>query len=283
MLDLHCHILPGLDDGAPDLSVSIEMAKAFIADGVEVAACTPHILPSLYHNSGPEIREATTALKQALDREGIPLRLVTGADNHMTPSFVAELQSGHLLSLADSRYVLVEPPHHIAPPRLEDLFFSLLVAGYVPILTHPERLTWIESHYDLVERLAEAGVWMQLTAGSILGAFGQRARYWSERMLDSGLVHILATDAHDMTRRPPNLSAGRAAAAERAGDVEAEHLVVTRPRGVVMNVDPSSLPAPQSAAAGGPHNCSPERRAGSRQRETSGSLGGRLRMALGLR
>jgi len=246
MFDLHCHILPGLDDGAADLSVSIEMAKAFVADGVKVAACTPHILPGLYQNSGPQIREATAELQQVLDRESIPLKLVTGADNHITPSFVAELRSGHLLSLADTRYVLVEPPHHVAPPRLEDLFFSLLVAGFVPVLTHPERLTWIEAHYQTVQRLAQAGVWMQLTAGSLSGAFGRRPQYWGERMLDQGLVHLLATDAHDTTRRPPNLSVGREYAAKRVGDSEAEHLVVTRPWGVLMNELPSNLPGPQS-------------------------------------
>ena len=158
MIDLHCHILPGLDDGAADLSVSTDMAKAFVADGVLVVACTPHILPGLYHNSGPQIRQATAQLQQHLDREGIPLRLVTGADNHIIPNFVSELRSGHLLSLADTRYVLVEPPHHVAPPRLEELFFSLLVAGYVPILTHPERLTWIKSHYQVVLRLVHAGM-----------------------------------------------------------------------------------------------------------------------------
>lgn len=144
MIDLHCHILSGIDDGAADLSVSIEMARAFVMDGVAVVACTPHILPGLYANSGPQIRAATARLQQTLDEEGIPLRLITGADNHITPNFVAELRAGHLLSLADTRYVLVEPPHHIVPPRMEDLFFNLLVAGYVPILTYPERLSWIE-------------------------------------------------------------------------------------------------------------------------------------------
>ena len=132
MIDLHCHLLPGIDYGATDISVSIAMAKAFVADGVTVVACTPHILPGVYANSGPQIRTATAALQQTLDEVGIPLRLITGADNHITPTFVAELSSGHLLSLADLQYVLVEPPHHVAPPRMEDLFFSLLVAGYVP-------------------------------------------------------------------------------------------------------------------------------------------------------
>jgi protein-tyrosine phosphatase len=249
MIDLHCHILPGLDDGAADLSVSTEMAKAFVADGVSVVACTSHILPGLYHNSGPQIRHATAQLQQQLDRQGIPLRLVTGADNHINPNFVAELDSGHLLSLADSRYVLVEPPHHIAPPRLEDLFFGLLVAGYVPVLTHPERLTWIKSQYLLVQRLVHAGCWMQITAGSLTGAFGRNARYWAERMLNEGCVHLIATDAHDVNRRPPNLNRGRELAAKRVGEVEAQHLVVTRPEGVLRNDLPSNLPRPEAAVA----------------------------------
>lgn len=245
MIDLHCHILPGIDDGAADLAVSLDMARAFVADGVSAVACTPHILPGLYLNTGPRIREAVALLQQALDNHAIPLRLVTGADNHIVPDFVAGLRSGHLLSLADTRYVLVEPPHHVAPPRLEELFFNILVAGYVPILTHPERLTWINSHYATMERLADAGVWMQITAGSLAGAFGRNAQYWAERMLSEGRVHIIATDAHDVRRRPPNLARGRDLASRRVGASEAEHLVLTRPRGVLANELPSSLPVPR--------------------------------------
>src|SRR5262249_7236068 len=105
MIDLHCHILPGLDDGAGDFTVSMEMAKLFVAAGGTVAPSPPHIFPGLYHNSGPHIREATLALQQALEGEGIPLQLVTGADVHMVPDFLAGLRAGRLLSLADSRYV----------------------------------------------------------------------------------------------------------------------------------------------------------------------------------
>jgi protein-tyrosine phosphatase len=249
MIDLHCHVLPGTDDGAADISVSLEMARASVAGGVSVLACTPHILPGIYHNSGPQIRQATQQLQEALDQEGIPLRLVTGADNHIVPDFVEGLRSGRLLSLADSRYVLVEPPHHVAPVRLEEFFFDLTVAGYVPILTHPERLSWIKSHYSVVQRLVRAGVWMQITAGSLAGAFGRSAKYWAERMLDEGCVHILATDAHDTRRRPPNLGEGRDLAAQRVGAREAEHLVVTRPRGVIDNQVRSNLPMPRSALA----------------------------------
>jgi protein-tyrosine phosphatase len=246
MIDLHCHILPGIDDGAADLDVSLRMAAASADDGVSILACTPHILPGLYHNSGPQIRRALRELQAALDQKGIPLQLVTGADNHVVPDFIAGLQSGRLLSLCDSRYVLVEPPHHTEPPHLEDFFFSLLVAGFVPVLTHPERLSWVPARYESIKRLVARGVWMQITSGSLSGAFGRTAQYWAHRMLDEGCVHILATDAHDTKRRPPDLSRGRDLAAMRVGAVEAEHLVLTRPRGVIANEIPSNLPMPAS-------------------------------------
>lgn len=248
MIDLHCHILPGIDDGPGDLSVSLEMARAMAADGVSVVACTPHILPGLYHNSGPQIRRLVAHFEQILEQECISLRLVTGADNHIVPSFVASLRSGHLLTLAESRYVLVEPPHHIPPVRLEDFFFELTTAGYVPVLTHPERLSWITSHYAVILRMARAGVWMQITAGSLAGDFGRSSQYWAERMLAEGNVHILATDAHDVDRRPPILGKGRELAARRVGDQEAEHLVETRPRKVLANEPVSHMPLPGAAA-----------------------------------
>ena len=244
MIDLHCHILPGIDDGARDLETAVAMARAFVADGVTTVACTPHILPGLYHNSGPQIRHATAALQRKLTEQRIPLRLATGADNHVVPDFLSELRAGRLLSIADSRYVLVEPPHHVAPPRLEELFFNLTTANYVPILTHPERLTWINSASQSMERLHKAGVWFQVTAGSLAGDFGRNARYWAERLLDEGKVHLLATDAHDLKSRPPRLSQGRDLAAKRVGEAEAQNLVVARPLGVLSNVPPAELPQP---------------------------------------
>jgi len=248
VIDLHCHILPGIDDGASDSSVSLAMAGAMAEQGVTDVACTPHILPGLYHNSGPAIREATQRLQDLLDQEGIPLRLTTGADVHMCPDFISGLRSGRLLTLADSRYVLVEPPHHTAPPQLEDFFFNLMVAGYVPILTHPERLSWVPSRYQIIKKLFQSGVWMQITAGSFAGAFGRNALYWAERMLDEGCVHLIASDAHDAERRPPDLAAGRDLVAKRVGPEEAQHLVITRPMGILKDESPSNLPAPSRVA-----------------------------------
>ncbi len=248
MIDLHCHTLPGIDDGPADISVSLEMARAMVADGVSVVACTPHILPGLYHNSGPQIRRLVAQFEQVLEEKRISLRLVTGADNHIVPSFVAGLRSGHLLTLAESRYVLVEPPHHIPPVRLEDFFFELMTAGYVPVLTHPERLSWTKSHYAAIQRMVRVGVWMQITAGSLAGDFGQSSQYWAERMLEDGNVHILATDAHDAERRPPTLGKGRELAAKRVGDQEAMYLVETRPRKVLANEPVCNMPLPGASA-----------------------------------
>lgn len=235
VIDLHCHILPGIDDGAKNLDISLEMARLFAADGVTHVACTPHILPGVWTNTGPQIRSAVANLQAAIDAAGIELYLVPGADNHVVPDFVAGLQEGRLLTLGDSRYVLVEPPHHVAPPRLEEFFFGILVAGYVPILTHPERLTWIEGQYAVLKRLVDAGVWMQVTAGSLAGRFGKRAQALGLRMLEEGLVHILATDAHDPERRPPLLSEGWQIASERVGAAEAERLVLQRPFAILHN------------------------------------------------
>jgi protein-tyrosine phosphatase len=248
VIDLHCHILPGIDDGAGDPAVSLAMARAMVAQGVTHVACTSHILPGLYHNTGPGLRQATQQLQVLLNQEQIPLRLVTGADVHMTPNFVGGLRSGQLLTLADSRYVLVEPPHHTAPPQLEDFFFNLLVAGYVPILTHPERLSWVPSRYAVIKKLVDSGVWMQITAGSFAGAFGRNALYWAERMLDEGCVHLIATDAHDAERRPPDLAAGRDLVAKRVGPEEAQRLVLRRPMGILEDESPSTLPGPSGVA-----------------------------------
>ncbi len=248
MIDLHCHLLPGIDDGAPDLATSLSMARIAAADGITVTACTPHIYPGLYENDAAGIFTAVEALKVSLSEAGIDLELTTGADTHLAPDLLANLRNGRIPTLAGSRYLLLEPPHHVAPPGFEQAMFQLLAEGFVPVLTHPERLSWIESHYGIFGRLVKSGAWMQVTAGSITGRFGRRPRYWAERMLDEGLVHIVATDAHGTDRRPPLLAEARDAVSLRLGEEEALRQVEHRPRCILEDRDPSFLPAPEAAA-----------------------------------
>lgn len=248
MIDLHCHMLPGIDDGAGDLEVALEMARVAVADGITVTACTPHIMPGVYANTGPAIRAAIVAFSGALADAGIPLRLAPGADVHLAMDLADGLKAGRVLTINDSRYFLFEPPHHVMPPRLEHAVFDIMTAGYHPIVTHPERLTWIENHYDVMQKMAHAGAWMQITCGSVTGRFGRRPQYWAERMIDEGLVHILATDAHNLRNRSPSMAKSRDLVAERLGEAEARNMVLVRPQGILDNADPHTLPPPIGAA-----------------------------------
>ena len=243
MIDLHCHLLPGIDDGSPDLETSLEMARIAVADGIVTTACTPHIYPGVYDNTGDGIRQAIARLQTTLDTNLIPLKLVAGADAHLAPELPAKLRSGEAPSLAGSRYFLLEPPHHVAPPRFADFVFNVLASGFVPLITHPERLSWIEEHYATFCSLVDQGAWLQVTAGSLTGRFGSRPKYWGERLLDEGRVHVLATDSHGVKRRPPLLAEGRAVAERLVGLEESWHLVRTRPAGILENLAPSALPA----------------------------------------
>lgn len=220
------------------------MARAAVANGVSIQACTPHIMPGVYNNNGPQIRDAVARLQEELNRKDIKLHLTTGADVHIAPNLVGAIKSGQVLTLHDTRYILIELPHHIAPPRADTCFLQLLDAGYTPIFTHPERLSWIPKHYDLIAKLFEAGAWMQITAGSLSGRFGTRARDWSERMLKDGFVHILASDTHNLSSRPPDLASGWQTACAIVGEDEARRLVVERPYAILSNVPPATVPQP---------------------------------------
>jgi len=251
VIDIHCHLLPGLDDGAPDMGISLAMARMAVEDGISAIVCTPHITPGLYDNTGDAIRLAVEALRRRLTAEGIKLRIEAGADVHIAPDLGRKLAARSIPTLAGSRYFLFEPPHHVVPPRLEQVVRSLLGAGYVPVLTHPERLTWLEGHYDLIKRVSALGVPIQITAGSVLGAFGRQPRYWAERMLDEGLVDFLASDAHNLDTRPPRLSAARDAVAARLGEDEAVAMTFSRPAAILADeaLPPRAAPiisAPQS-------------------------------------
>jgi protein-tyrosine phosphatase len=242
LIDLHSHILSAVDDGARDIEDSFAIARVAVADGIKVMACTPHFMPGLYDNRSADIRARVADLNQRLAREGIDLALVAGSDAHIRPDFVSALRNGDILTLNDSRYVLFEPPHMNMPQRFEELLHSIQMAGYVPILTHPERFRWIEQSYAVFQRLARSGVWMQITAGSLTGRFGLRSKYWAEKMLAEGIVSILATDTHDVRSRPPLLREAFEVAERQVGLDEATHLVVTRPACVIENADLEKVP-----------------------------------------
>lgn len=247
MIDLHSHILPGIDDGSKSLEMSLDMARIAVADGIEVMACTPHIYPGLYMNDTLGILTARDRLQREFDERGIALKLTVGADVHLVPNLIEGLRARTIPSLHHGRYLLLEPSHHVAPPNFAESVFHLVGAGYVPVITHPERLTWIEDHFKVFEDLTRQGAWMQVTAGALTGVFGPRAKYWGEKFLGDGLTHIIASDAHSSGRRVPVLSQARDIAEKLLGKEEALQLVQGRPACILANVLPSqAAPLPAS-------------------------------------
>lgn len=241
MIDLHCHMLPAIDDGARDLDMALEMARLAVADGITMTACTPHIYPGLFENTIEGITAAIDNFRQELDRANIPLEITRGADIQIVPDMLDGLRDGRLPTLHNSRYFLFEPPHHIAPPGMLNLIHSVIAAGYVPIITHPERLTYIEQCYDDFTHAVEMGAWIQLTGGSLLGRFGPRVKKITERFLTDGYTHLLASDGHNLKNRTPELAEARDAAAALVGEAEARRLVEERPRSVIDDVHPAEV------------------------------------------
>lgn len=252
MIDLHSHILPGIDDGSKSLEMSLDMARIAVKDGISVMACTPHIYPGLYMNDKVGITAARDALQRSLDEHAIPLKLTTGADVHLVPGLLENLRAGRVPCLHNTRYLLLEPSHHVAPPRFAESVFQLVAAGYVPVITHPERLTWVEDHYQVFVDLTRQGAWMQVTAGALTGLFGPRAKYWGERFLGEGLTHIIASDAHSSGRRVPVMSEARAVAEKMLGREEAFQLVEGRQTALMNDLPPSQVqPLPAGKPSGG--------------------------------
>lgn len=250
MIDVHCHMLPAIDDGAQNLETALKMAEKAVEDGITITACTPHIYPGLYENTADGIRQATINFQQELRKAEIPLKVTYGADVQIIPELVEKLNSGLIPTLHGSRYFLFEPPHHIAPPGMMELIYDVLASGYVPLITHPERLTYIDDEYDMFAEAARKGAWIQLTAGSVTGRFGRHVQKISERFLNDGITHLLATDAHNLGNRSPNLKEARDAVIAFLGEEEANRLVIDRPRAVIDNADPNSVILPPGLLPG---------------------------------
>lgn len=205
MIDIHCHILPGLDDGARDMEEAVEMGRLAYADGIRTLVATPHCRNGLYQNNELTILPVLGSLKQRLIQNGIGLNLISGADIHIQPQTVSFLRQNPRLLLG-GRYFLIEFPAQSIPPYTRDFIFQALLAGFVPIITHPERNTMIQQHWEDLEEWVRAGALVQVTAQSLTGGFGSPVKELALNMVRKGLVQVVATDAHSLRRRPPILS-----------------------------------------------------------------------------
>jgi protein-tyrosine phosphatase len=228
-VDIHCHILPGIDDGARSWDEAREMATIAAAAGTSTLIATPHQGGAFAHNTVAAISRLVAEFQQQLDERRIPLRVLPGADVRWHPDLPQAVARGEIVTLANHRrHLLLDLPHERYVP-LDGLLVELRAAEIDVILSHPERNQGLLKKRDLVHRLVDQGCLMQVTAGSVLGTFGPTCQDLAVWMLSQGFVHFVATDAHGMHSRRPLLKRTHERLVELVGRDEALALCCTNP------------------------------------------------------
>jgi protein-tyrosine phosphatase len=232
MVDLHCHLFPGIDDGPATLDEALALARHAAAAGIERAVVTPHILEGRYENTIASIRRATERFRAELAEQRIPLEIGYAAEIRIGPEILTLADRGELpiVGTVDGHgIVLLEfPDSHILPGSAR-LVAALLERKLRPLIAHPERNKEVMHDVEKIALLVQYGCWLQLTAGSVTGVFGPRCREVSRQLLERGWVTVLASDAHNMAARVPELEPGRRAAERIVGERASWQLVRDNP------------------------------------------------------
>jgi protein-tyrosine phosphatase len=212
MIDIHAHILPGVDDGAKSWGESLEMARMAVNDGTRVMVATPHLFQGRtlglgQINDKEIILRHVALLREKLSEAAIPLEIIPGCDFPLGFESLELLDAGRALTINDANhYLLLELPDTSLPPATEDICFSLQAKGITPIITHPERHLILQESPQKLKRLIDLGCLVQMTANSLTGRFGRRVKKISRQLIKLGYIHLLATDAHNPKDRPPLMS-----------------------------------------------------------------------------
>ncbi|MNZ89399.1 Tyrosine-protein phosphatase YwqE [compost metagenome] len=196
-----------MDDGATDWESALAMAQDAYRDGITSVIATPHHANGQYMNNSASIREAVDLMNEKLRQHGNPLLVLPGQEIRVYGDLLDDLERGQLLSLADSRYILLEMPSSRVPRNMEEICHELIIQGFVPVIAHPERNAEVAADPSKLERLIELGSLGQVTAQSLAGVFGNKLQKLSLELCRRSAVHVLASDAHDSVHRPFGLSA----------------------------------------------------------------------------
>lgn len=232
MIDLHCHLLPGIDDGAPDLETALELARMAVAEGITHVVCTPHIHPGRYDNTPQTIADALAVFTAGLRNAGIPLQVAAAAEVRFDMEIMLGVANGSVPFLGEwqgRKVLLLEFPHGELPFGAERLTKWLLQRNILPMIAHPERNKAVMRQPSRLKPFIEQGCLLQVTASSVTGHFGDAAQEVAHALLAEKQVTILASDAHNIKHRPPALRDGMQHAARIVGDLAAQKLVVDTP------------------------------------------------------
>src|SRR5436305_7312539 len=202
MIDVHLHILPGVDDGPETLDEALVLAQALVQNGVYAAIATPHYNDEFPRRSAAEIQGRVNDLQQELNRRYIPLRLFAGHEVLIKPGLIEDIQTGRLATLNHSHYLLLELWNHAWLPETERTIFELRAGGIVPILAHLERFRVFQQEPQRLAALLEQGVLAQLTASSLLGVQGKTVRRSAQQLIKKGLIHCIAYYTYGLCKRP---------------------------------------------------------------------------------
>jgi protein-tyrosine phosphatase len=231
LIDIHHHCLPGVDDGPRTLDEAIELCAMAADEGIETIVATPHVLRGRWRSRNrTQIENAVAELRE---RTHDTPKLLAGSEYYFAHDIADILHTEAVLPLAGSRYVLVEFASHAVPPMVEQPLHRAMLDGWIPIIAHPERNQVFQAKPELLRSLIRLGAKTQVTAGSLTGLFGVEAQESATSWLRSGMVHFIATDAHNTARRPPRFRNARARVAEIAGEAVAQALFVDNPRAVI--------------------------------------------------
>jgi protein-tyrosine phosphatase len=226
MVDIHCHILPGLDDGAKDMQTSLSMAQAAIEEGITHVVGTPHA-SSEYTFNYPKVRQLHEQLQRLL---GDRLQLATGCDFHVNLENIEALRvDAPRFCINQQNYLLVEFSEYSISPTMNHTLHDLQLMGVRPIITHPERNPILQGHPGRLAAWIQIGCFGQVTAGSLTGGFGPKSREDALRWIGEGLIHFVASDAHNMSWRPLTLRPAFEVVRERFGEETARGLFVDNP------------------------------------------------------
>jgi protein-tyrosine phosphatase len=227
MVDLHCHILPGVDDGAKSLEESVAMVKLAAEDGTTDIVATPHA--NHQYNFDPEL--IASKIRELGEATNHLVNLHSGCDFHLSSTNIQDALSNPAKYAINHRsYVLVEFSDFVIPPTTAEILDRMRSAGMVPIITHPERNRLLHDRVDQIRTWVENDCRVQVTAQSLLGRFGKAAKAFSDGLIDAGLVHFVASDGHNPQGRPPVLSEAYRYVAKHHGEPLAETLFVSNPK-----------------------------------------------------
>ena len=231
MIDIHCHILPGIDDGAEDAKESVRMAKVAAEDGITHIVATPHVRDTLHPPA--LLKQYVAKFNEALQKLRVPVAILYGADVYamLPPKEVKRY------AINDTRYILVEFPYTHIPANASDILFNFKMQGLIPIITHPERNPSVIRNPEMLFSLLNRDVYVQITGDSLLGNFGHQIQECAFYLLKKGAVHFIASDAHSARIRGPVLSEALKMAEKIVGKAEALRLVEANPLAVILGND----------------------------------------------